>query len=174
MLCLSCFRWSPSGSPFCSGCGRSFGARYCGAKKRHYNAMNAQFCAQCGSERLTDPTLYLPISWLLRGLLIMGLFFIARGAGPFLWPVVEREFCVLMKRLCPAFNVLLNWALSAALLYFVVWIFASLLPSELGKPIQNVMRAIMNLFFKTLKGMLHSVFRLIWRLLAGNSKPQST
>lgn len=174
MLCLSCLRWSPSGSPFCSGCSRSFGARYCGAKKRHANALNAQFCAQCGSQKLTDPALYLPVGWLLRGFVVVGLFFAARKVWPFVWPVIERHFCALINALCPLISIFLNWVVSAAMLYFVLWVLTSLLPDEFSKPLQNAMRSVVNLLRRTLRELLRSVFRLLRRVVAGKTKPQST
>lgn len=174
MLCLSCFRWTTSGSLFCSGCGKSYGARYCGSKKRHANVMNTQFCSQCGSQKLTDATLYLPLGWLIRGLVLAVLLLVARNAWDSLVPFAKREWAALIIVLCPILNALLNGIVCAALFYWLVWIFASLLPFDVGKPIQNTLRSGVGLLLKIVNFSARALLRVLWQILFGNSKPRST
>jgi hypothetical protein len=61
VFCITCRYVSPSGSIFCSHCGRTFGARLC--PSRHRNPIDAQHCVQCGKPKLTDPTRYLAFGW---------------------------------------------------------------------------------------------------------------
>ena len=174
MLCLSCFRWTASGSLFCSGCGRSFGARYCGSKKRHANVMNAQFCAHCGSQKLTDAALYLPLGFFVRVVILVALILVARSAWASILPFAEREANALLIALCPAFNSLLNWSVCVAFFYWLTWFLASLLPAEVGKPIQNTLRSGLGILLKIIKTGSNALFRVIGRLLFGSKKPHST
>lgn len=51
--CYRCNTKSPKEFRYCRRCGCSFRFRYCG--KGHINPVNAQYCNECGSEKMSTP-----------------------------------------------------------------------------------------------------------------------
>ena len=73
ILCLSCRHASPSGSVYCGHCARSFNARLCSGN--HRNTLSAQVCTACASHQLTEACIGLPLGWISRGLVLLGLVY---------------------------------------------------------------------------------------------------
>ena len=51
--CNKCFRFAVGSPPYCTYCGCSYDVRRC--KRGHVNSWFALFCAECGSDELSQP-----------------------------------------------------------------------------------------------------------------------
>jgi hypothetical protein len=165
ILCLSCFSLSPAGSLFCQGCGRSFGARLCGSKKRHRNHPAAQFCSQCGSDNLTDPTLYLPfgcVTWILSWALV---FLIAR----WLWPHLRAAAGWAFNNIAGLICCLLNYAIYWSVLLLMIYLFLTLIPGEAGKHLRQVFSQVLRLIVRLTAYTIKAVFSLL-RAIVGSAR----
>jgi ribosomal protein L40E len=165
ILCLHCFSLSPTGAIFCQSCARSFGARLCGSKKRHRNHMAAQFCAQCGSDNLTDATLYLPlgcVTWLLSWALV---FVIAWWLQPYLRPAANSA---LNTALCWAL-CLLNYVIYWSIVLFMIYMALTLIPGDVGKYLRQAYASAIRLAPRLAAGALKGAFALL-RGIVGNAR----
>ena len=52
--CYTCSRFFTDEYQFCTGCGRSFGVRYC-RSGLHLNSAASEYCRECGSSDLSTP-----------------------------------------------------------------------------------------------------------------------
>lgn len=88
-LCLSCFHVWPAHAAYCGYCHRTFGGRLC--PKKHLSPVTAQYCIQCGSNNLTDPTSHLSLGWIVRLFAIV----IVLGTAIVLWIFLRKPLAQL-------------------------------------------------------------------------------
>lgn len=182
-LCLTCYRLWPAKATYCGHCGRSFGGRICRTKKAHRSPRDAQFCMECGSADLTDPTPYLSLgcfSHLLTwGAAILLLWLLLPRSGR----VVGWLYALTGNRLNVNFNpiVLLDhclfWLLFLFMWYVLLSALLSMIPGEAGKQLNRLVFGSIGLLLKLLSDGIALIFqgmRQILRLLfsfAGGNKP---
>lgn len=128
-LCLHCKTLNRSSSVYCEGCGHSLGCQIC-RQCGQSNSMTAQFCASCSSRRLTMPAFYLPLTWLVRLVLLAVVCAVAFWIGPIAQPFWDSTW-----------QQIICWAKITLTIWFcvtVVWLLIlSLLPDKSAKFFRN-------------------------------------
>lgn len=172
-LCLSCFhlnsgRTATGRTEFCAFCGRSFCHRICDSKKHHKSPRNAQFCVQCGSQKLTEATGYLPLGCVSTAVSLVVLIEAARLAWFLLTgPVLGLTSHFFNANKC-SIVCLVDRTMPVLLLAAMGWLGLQFLPDAIGKPIGQVLSTFGKTSWKVLKtgirlgGFLLTTF---WRLL---------
>lgn len=172
-LCLTCYHLTPAGGLFCLSCGRSFGCRLCD-KKKHANPYNARRCITCASDRLSQPTWFLPVGWLLRGLTLAALIMTLRWLWPRLQPVAERHWGWLLNLPGACLETAVTWSLLIGLVYFLL----TLVPGEAGKLLcrayLGALKAALRLVQRLVQRVTGGLGKLLISLFAGGKRPTST
>jgi len=172
MFCLTCRFASPTGSLYCSRCGRGFGCRIC--KSGHPNPMSATWCTACGKPRneLSEATLFVPLSWLSRlvcwSFAICLLLWVLRNPMTALWlsyvgalHVFAFVFATTPCGIVQALARCMAWLV-------VVCILSFFLPGAHGPNVRrSVAKVIVRLPGLTLK-LIVLVARIMWRLVEGD------
>jgi len=156
-FCLSCYRLSTSGL-YCGHCGRSFGGRLCKGKKKHLNPPDAQFCSQCGSDKLTDPTVSLPLGWLTLALVGGCCWLFWRLTLPWMWPVLV---------------MILDRLLFALLWVGLIYALLTLIPGEVGRQLRRLFSSVIKLLSQEGTRLIKSLIKAVFRLI-GIMTPRST
>jgi hypothetical protein len=177
VLCLSCFHLSPGGALYCSACGKSLGCKVCAkSKKAHRNPLYAHRCMACGSEELTEPTLYLPLGWLVHLLAWVGTFYLLKWLGP---PLLEMASGTLQGAAHRSLgephhaighwlNCVLSWLILLGVLYFGLSFVLSLFPGEADKHLRRALARTLGVSLRLVAGVARGVFAVLWRIIEGN------
>jgi len=137
--CLACRRLSGD-FPICTSCGRSFGGRLCGGKKRHLNPVSANYCGQCGSSMLLDSANSIPLGWIVRALMLAGLVWL--GLHSFGWGLLGAHSLFTAVTGCHDPLVwLLDRSARYVILYCLIYFGLGLIPGGIGRACQKVFRS---------------------------------
>ena len=180
-LCLTCYRLSPAKAGYCGHCGCSFGGRVCRTKKAHRNPRDAQFCVECGSADLTDPTPYVSLgcfSHLLTwgGAILLLWWLLPHGVGFIGWLYalvgsklnVSINLVALLNRCFYGLTILIIW-------YVTLSIVLAILPGDANKQLNRLIFGAFSLMLRLLsEGLglvfqaLRQVLRLVFNSVGGN------
>lgn len=114
ILCRKCIRVWPAGSVYCQSCGASLGVRIC--VNQHCNSLEAKYCKECGSNRLSRGVRSLNLRWLTwllaAFLLLVVAYILERISVAFLYPAIYH--LLMLLRLLVAYAVV--WTILLALI----------------------------------------------------------
>ena len=166
-FCLSCRSFS-GGGPLCTQCGKSFGGRLCKGRTRHLNPYDARSCNYCGTTDLLDGAASIPLGWVSRLAIIVGLFFLGRWI--LLMATGASSLSVQSLTGYVDVRIWLIEKLANFLIVLLVFAFlSSFIPGEAGKQFRSIMfglvgRAI-GLGFRLLERALMLSGKLLLRIV---------
>lgn len=160
-LCSNCKTLNRSSFVYCEGCGHSLGCQIC-RQCGQSNSMTAQFCSACSSRRLTTPAFFLPLTWLVRLVLlavVCGLVFWIRPMTEPLWDSIWQQVKYWVK------IIMMAWVLVT-----VIWLFIlSLLPEKTAKVFRSFSKQSILLVASLLK---IGVRAILWIVGIGSRNPR--
>lgn len=165
-VCLSCFQ-AQAGGPYCGGCGRTFGVKLCEGRHASPPSSRIRCCPACGSTQLTEPTLYLNLTWLplfLAGLAALGVWRWGIAHLPLLGGLLVRLALTVLAvllgttpcQIIGGLHVLLSWLL---MLWLLGWAIA-LLPGK-GGTVGGWLRRLPDTVLKTVRYGGMALLRLV-------------
>lgn len=166
--CLGCRRFSAAG-PLCTQCGRSFGGRLCNGKKRHLNPPDAQFCGQCGSDKLTEAASFIPFGCSSQFLLWIGLLGLLWWGGQMV-SGSGRGFTALTGYKSPLVWMIEKSA-SVLVILFVFYFLSMFMPGQAGTHFRNLLAKLctqtLQFAFQMAGKLLTALGRMVMRSLGG-------